>query len=160
MSMAKDATPDEIKLVNDNFANENHEKLAGILQDEWGASAKFTELGKVHDAHRATFQNVYDRYFGVPESLFNDGIADSRTINQIKDDHRDDGDHEPMKNYLVLREHRNLEPDAYHGVEYMDEQEPEAEEHLYTAEEVMEIAEERFEKGFQSGFEAGMEAGQ
>lgn len=159
--MAKDATPDKIKLVNDNFANENHEKLAGILQDEWGASTKFTDLGDDYDAHRATFQTVYDRYFGVPESLFNDGIVDSRTINQIKDDHRDDDKEKGAMNiYLDLREHRNLEPDAYHGVEYIDDQEPDTNERLYTAEEVMEIAEERFEKGFQSGFEAGVEAGQ
>lgn len=93
--MAKDATPDSIRLVNDNFSNENHEHLAEILLDEWDASTTFTELGDNddYDAHRATFQMVYNRYFGPGEEDFNDGIKDDRTIEQIKEEFGTYGDY-------------------------------------------------------------------
>lgn len=98
--MAKDATPDEIELKDDNFTNENHRVIVTILEEEWDAETTFTELGERYEPHQATFQKVYDSYFGVPESEFNNGLDDGRTIQQLKNAHDD--------SYRKYREARKL----------------------------------------------------
>lgn len=155
--MAKDATPPAIKLVNDNFANANHEKIAGILDDEWSASTKFTELGEEYEAHRSTFQDVYSRYFGVPEHPYNDRIEDNRTITQIKDDHNVHDDKGAMNTYLELRERGDLNPDAYPNVEYKDGYDPDSEERMISLKKSMEKRQEEYRKGYRDGHRDALE---
>ena len=150
--MAKDATPDEIQIVDDNFANENHREIATLLEDEWDASTKFSALGEEYDPHRATFQSVYNKYFGVPESLFRDGIDDQRTIEQIKEAHGS------YKEYRELRNNGYLDPDEYRDVEYMDGFGPETEEEMIPVKEALEMCQEEYRKGHRDGFQAGLEA--
>ena len=87
--MPKDATPDELVIVNSNFANDNHEKIAHILEEEWNASSTFAGLEDRCNAHPSTIRAVYNRYMGVP--------GDERTIDEIKDEY------DNVKTYLSLR---------------------------------------------------------
>lgn len=149
--MAKDATPDRIVLVNSNFANENHEQIAEILQEEWSASASFTELGEQFDPHRATLQKVYNKYFGVPEELFNDGIEDNRTIEQIKEDHGS------YKEYRELRNRGDLDPSNYSRVEWVEGMEPEEEGETLAYDEAMQKAQEAYRRGYRDGVQDTLE---
>lgn len=133
--MAKDATPDSITLVNDNFANPNHEELAGILQKEWDAQATFQELGEEYSAHRATFQNVYNRYFAPAEEDFNDGIEEDRTIAQIKEEF------DSYSEYRTARERGELDKEPGEQV----------------TESEMELIQEGYRRGYSDGFKDGME---
>lgn len=132
--MAKDATPDQIRLVNSNFTNENHREIAGILQDEWDAQATFSDLGDEFDAHRATFQKVYNRYFGPAEEDFGDGIQEDRTIEQIKERFGTYSD------YRDARERGELDKDPGESV----------------SEHEMELIQEGYRRGYSDGFKDGM----
>ena len=148
--MAKDATPDRIRLVNSNFANDNHEQIAELLQEEWSASTSFTQLGEEYEPHRATLQKVYKSYFGVPESLFNDGIDDQRTIEQIREDHGS------YKEYRELRQRGDLDPSEWNGVEWKEGHEPEEEVEVIEFSEHMEKAQEAYRKGYRDGMRDAM----
>ena len=145
--MAKDATPDRIEIVNSNFANDNHEQIAKILQEEWDASTSFTELGEEFDPHRATLQKVYKKYFGVPETLFRDGIDDNRTIEQIREDHGS------YKEYRELRQRGDLDPDDYRNVEWQEGVAPEEEGETITYEEHLERTQEAYRKGYRDAMQ-------
>lgn len=143
--MAQDATPERIELVNSNFTNQNHEEIATILQDEWSASTTFTQLGEEFEPHRATFQKVYNKYFGVPEELFQDGIEDNRTIDEIKDEH------DSYKEYRELRSRGYIDPSEHRNVEWKEGYDPEEEDSgpkTFTYDEVMEMTQEAYRKGW------------
>lgn len=145
--MAKDATPDEIELKNDNFTNENHREIAAILEEEWDAEATFTELGERYEPHRATFQKVYGSYFGVPESEFNDGIDDGRTIQQLKNAHDDS-----YREYREARKQGDITTDAPH-VEPIEGSEKE------TGSEPNSIDSDGFAKGWNMALKQAEEVG-
>ena len=148
--MAKDATPDQIEIVNSNFANDNHREIAELLDDEWDASTSFTELGEQYEPHRATLQQVYKSYFGVPEELFRDGIEDNRTIEEIRDDHGS------YKDYRELRSRGDLDPSEWNGMEWKDGQEPEEEVDVIEYSEHMERTQEAYRKGYRDGMRDAM----
>lgn len=133
--MARDATPVQIELVNDNFSNENHRDIAAILEEEWDAQTTFTDLGDRYDHDRATFQKVYKRYFGVPEDIFNDGIHDDRTIEELR---------EEFGSYKEYRERRK---------KGLIDMEPGKD----VTEKEMELIQEGYRKGYSDGFKDGME---
>ena len=148
--MAKDATPEKIRLVNSNFASPNHEEIVKLLQEEWDASTTFAELGEEHEPHRSTLQKVYKRYFGVPEELFRDGIEDNRTIEQIREDHGS------YKDYRELRQRGDLDPSEWKGVEWKEGEEPEGEVEVIEFSEHMEKAQEAYRKGYRDGMQDAM----
>lgn len=136
--MAKDATPNRIRLVNDNFANDNHRHIAEILDDEWDASTTFTELGEEYDAHRATFQKVYNRYFAPAEEDFGDGIEEDRPIEDLKEEFGS------YSEYRTARERGEIDKEPKPGV----------------TEREMELIQEGYRRGYSDGFQDGLEQGQ
>lgn len=159
MSMTRDTTPDHLKLANDNFTTEKHEKVAEMLLEEWDEATSLNKLSEKYNGEdypnhsKTVILQVYQRYMGVPEEEFGDGLEDPRTIEEIKQDHG------KYIKYDQLRRAGGISEEDFR--EYLDEDELEEEEteQMVPLSKVFEMTQEGTSKGYDEGYERGYNQG-
>ncbi|ELY91441.1 hypothetical protein [Natrialba taiwanensis] len=158
--MAKDVTPDHLKIANHNFATETQEEVAKIIDEEWDPDTTLKDLHKAHEGKNRSesmFGKVYKRYMAIDDDKqFNDGLNDPRTIQEIKKDHG------KVKTYIDDRYKGRITKDDYRPYLPADEleprdlseSEPEPDEPMVSMEQYRTMMQEMYRQGFQDGKDA------
>lgn len=153
--MARDATPNRIKIADREFRTDAHKNVAETIVDNWEPGITLKDIYKDLEGpntSKSLFQKVYNEYMGFSEEQFGDGIEDPRTIEQIKKDHG------RVSKYVEKRKkgqvdesdfRHYLDPEELEPREPPEPSESETPGGLVTVEEAIEMSQEAYRKGWE-----------